>query len=154
MARIIAVCTSEKKGTKKAVVKEGFLQEDFGLTGDAHADCCTHRQVSLLAIESINKMRGLGFDVGPGDFAENLTTEGIDLVSLPIGTRLSIGKGVILEVTQVGKECHSGCAIYLQIGKCIMPKEGVFAKVIRGGLVKIGDTIKVRGEARLYKRGD
>lgn len=154
MGRVIAVCRSEKKGTKKEVVKEGFLQEDFGLIGDAHADCCTHRQVSLLAIESINKMRELGFDVGPGDFAENLTCEGIDLVSSPIGTRLSIGKGVILEVTQLGKECHSGCAIYRQIGKCIMPKEGVFARVIQGGKVKIGDTISIGNEARLYKRGD
>lgn len=154
MAKIIAVCTSEKKGTKKEEVKEGILQEDFGLIGDAHADCCTHRQVSLLAIESINKMQSLGFDVGPGDFAENLTTEGIDLVSLPVGTRLSIEKEVVLEVTQIGKECHTGCAIYRQIGKCIMPREGVFTRVIHGGLVKIGDTINVGSEARLYKRGD
>ncbi len=143
MAKIIAVCKSEKKGTKKEVVTEGVLKEDYGLVDDAHADCCTHRQVSLLTIESINKMQGLGFDVSPGDFAENLTTEGIDLVSLPVGTRLSIGEGIILEVTQIGKECHSGCAIYRQIGKCIMPKEGVFAKVIRGGLVKVGDPVKV-----------
>ena len=149
MAKIIAVCSSEKKGTKKEVVKEGFFQEDFGLIDDAHADCCTHRQVSLLAIESINKMRELGFDVGPGDFAENITCEGIDLVSLPVGTQLSVGKGVILEVTQIGKECHSGCAIYLRIGKCIMPKEGVFAKVIRGGLVKARDQIK-----RIRKDGE
>ena len=148
MAKIIAVCTSEKKGTKKEAVEEGLLQEDFGLTGDAHADCCTHRQVSLLAIESINKMRSLGFDIGPGDFAENLTTEGIDLVSLPIGTEISIGNEIILEISQIGKECHSGCAIYLQIGKCIMPKEGVFARVIQGGLVKAGDAITVRGEKR------
>ncbi len=147
MAKIIAVCRSEKKGTKKEAVKEGFLQEDFGLVGDAHADCCTHHQVSLLAIESINKMRGLGFNVGPGDFAENLTTEGIDLVSLPTGTRLSIEKEVVLEVTQLGKECHSGCAIYRQIGKCIMPKEGVFARVIHGGLIKAGDHIGVGKDA-------
>ena len=112
--------------------------------GDAHADCCTHRQVSLLAIESINKMRSLGFDVAPGDFAENLTCEGIELVSLPVGTRLSIEKEVMLEITQIGKECHSGCAIYHQIGKCIMPKEGIFAKVIRGGPVRAGDTIKIK----------
>ena len=118
-------------------MNEGFLEKGFGLTDDAHADCCTHRQVSLLAIESINKMRSLGFDVGPGDFAENITCEGVELVSLPVGTRLSIGKEVILEVTQIGKECHIGCAIYRQIGKCIMPKEGVFAKVIRGGLVSL-----------------
>jgi len=142
MARIIAVCKSEKKGTKKEVVKGGFLEEDFGLIDDAHADCCTHRQVSLLAIESINKMRRLGFDIDPGNFAENLTTEGIDLVSLPIGIHLSIGEKIILELTQIGKQCHTGCAIYRQIGKCIMPKEGVFARVIRGGFVKTGDSLK------------
>ena len=143
MAKIIAVCKSRQKGTKKEIVPEGILKEDYGLVGDAHADCCTHRQVSLLSTESINKMRGLGFDIGPGDFAENLTCEEIDLVSLPVGTPLSIGKEVILEVTQIGKECHSGCAIYRQIGKCIMPKEGVFAKVVKGGLVKTGDPIRV-----------
>ena len=143
MARIVAVCRSEEKGTKKQDVKEGLLKQDYGLVDDAHADCCTHRQVSLLATDSINKMRSLGFDVSPGDFAENLTTEGIDLVSLPIGTHISVGKQVILEVTQIGKECHSGCAIYRQIGKCIMPKEGVFAKVIRGGLVRAGDQVGI-----------
>ncbi len=143
MARVIAVCTSKKRGTKKEPVAEGILREDYGLVGDAHADCCTHRQVSLLAIESISKMRSLGFDVGPGDFAENLTTEGIDLASIPVGTRTSIGEEVILEVTQIGKECHTGCAIFRQIGKCIMPKEGVFARVIRGGLVKAGDPIRI-----------
>jgi len=143
VARIVAVCKSEEKGTKKQDVKEGLLKEDYGLVDDAHADCCTHRQVSLLATDSINKMRSLGFDVNPGDFAENLTTEGIDLVSLPIGTHISVGKQVILEVTQIGKECHSGCAIYRQIGKCIMPKEGVFARVIRGGLVRAGDQVGI-----------
>ncbi len=143
MAKIIAVCKSRQKGTKKEIVPEGILKEDYGLVGDAHADCCTHRQVSLLSTESINKMRGLGSDIGPGDFAENLTCEEIDLVSLPVGTPLSIGKEVILEVTQIGKECHSGCAIYRQIGKCIMPKEGVFARVVKGGLVKPGDPIRV-----------
>jgi len=141
MARIVAVCKSKEKGTRKEDVARGVLKQDFGLTGDAHADCCTHRQVSLLALESINKMRRLGFDVGPGDFAENLTTEGIELVSLPVGTRLSVGRGIILEISQIGKECHSGCAIYRQIGKCVMPKEGVFARVIRGGLVKSGDAV-------------
>ena len=94
LAKVIAVCKSEQKGTRKEVVSEGILREDYGLIGDAHADCCTHRQVSLLAIESINKMRRLGFDVGSGDFAENLTTEGIDLASLPIGTEISIGDKV------------------------------------------------------------
>jgi len=143
MAKVVAVCKSDKKGTAKQDVKEGLLKEDYGLVGDAHADCCTHRQVSLLAMDSIDKMRGLGFDVNPGDFAENLTIEGIDLVSLPVGKRVFIGKEVILEVTQIGKECHAGCAIYRQIGKCIMPKEGVFAKVIRGGFVRAGDRVRI-----------
>ena len=142
MAKILAVCKSEEKGTKKGSVMEGLLEEEFGLVGDAHADCCTHRQVSLLAIESINKMRGAGFNVSPGDFAENLTTEGVALASLPVGTRLSIGQDAILEVTQIGKECHTGCAIFRQVGKCIMPKEGVFARVIRGGVVRAGDELR------------
>ncbi len=143
MAKIIAVCRSDKKGTRKEVIADGFLSEDYGLVGDAHADCSTHRQVSLLAVESINRMRGLGVDVGSGDFAENLTTEGLDLVSLPVGTRVSIGKDIILEVTQIGKECHTRCAIYRQVGKCIMPEEGVFAKVVRQGFVSTGDEIRV-----------
>jgi MOSC domain-containing protein YiiM len=143
MAKIFAVCRSEKKGTKKEIIAEGMLREDYGLDGDAHADCCTHRQVSLLAIESINKILSLGFDVGPGDFAENLTTEGIDLMSLPVGTHICIGDEIIMELTQIGKKCHAGCAIYRQIGHCIMPKEGIFTKVIHGGQVKAGDIIKV-----------
>ena len=143
MAKITAVCMSKEKGTKKTIIAEGTIKEDYGLIDDAHADCHTHRQVSLLAIESINKMRNLGFDVNPGDFAENFTTEGIDLASLPISTNVSIGKEVTLEITQIGKECHTGCAIFQQIGKCIMPKEGVFAKVIRGGLVKTGDRLEI-----------
>jgi MOSC domain-containing protein YiiM len=141
MARIIAVCKSREKGTRKEPVADGILREGYGLVGDAHADCCTHRQVSLLALESINKMRMQGVNVNPGDFAENLTTEGIDLVALPVGTRTSVGKEIVLEITQIGKECHTGCAIFQQTGKCIMPKEGIFAKVVRGGLVKVGDRI-------------
>ena len=143
MAKVIAVCKSEEKGTKKKAVAEGILKEDYGLDGDAHADCCTHRQVSLLAMESIDKMKRLGFEVGPGDFAENLTTQGIELVSLPVGTKISIGKDVLLEVTQIGKECHSGCAIFKEIGKCVMPKEGIFTKVIQGGRVRAGDDIRI-----------
>ena len=143
MAKIVAVCKSKKKGTKKKAVAQGILKEDYGLVGDAHADCCTHRQVSLLAMESIDKMRKLSFEVGPGDFAENLTTHGIELLSLPVGTKISVGKDILLEVTQIGKECHTGCAIFRQVGKCIMPKEGIFARVIRGGLVKAGDTIMI-----------
>ena len=146
MPSIIAVCSSKEKGTKKEIVAEGILKEDYGLIDDAHADCCTHRQVSLLAIESINKMRRLGFKVNPGDFAENLTTEGIDLVSLPVGTRLFIGGEIILELTQLGTECHTGCAIYRQVGKCIMPKEGVFAKVVRGGFVRARDQIGIAND--------
>ena len=142
MAKIIAVCRSRRKGTKKRAIAEGALREDYGLVGDAHANCCTHRQLSLLAVESINKMQSLGLDVGSGDFAENLTTEGIELVSLPVGTHISIGEGAVLEVTQIGKECHTGCAIYRQVGECIMPNEGVFAKVILGGSVRAGDQIR------------
>ena len=144
MAKVIAVCKSEKKGTKKQDVKRGYIEENYGLAEDAHADCCTHRQVSLLDKSSINKMRSQGYEINPGDFAENLTTEGIDLVSLPIGTRLSVGKEVILEISQIGKECHTGCAIFKQVGKCIMPKEGVFARVLRGGQVNSGDEIDIQ----------
>ncbi|NWF77918.1 MAG: MOSC domain-containing protein [Chloroflexi bacterium] len=143
MAKIIAVCSSKEKGTKKEALVEGILKEGYGLVGDAHADCCTHRQVSLLAMESIDKMRKLGFEVSPGDFAENLTTQGVELVSLPVGTRISIGQDVLLEVTQIGKQCHNGCAIYRQIGKCVMPKEGVFVKVVRGGFVRAGDRVRI-----------
>ena len=142
MSSVIAVCTSEKKGTVKTPVAEVMIKEDFGVVGDAHADSTTHRQVSLLAIESIDKMRGKGLDLKPGDFAENITIEGLDLCSLPIGTRLNIGKDVVLEMTQIGKECHAACAIRKLVGDCIMPREGVFARVIRGGHVKPGDTIK------------
>jgi MOSC domain-containing protein YiiM len=146
MPKIVAVCNSKKKGTRKKSVSEGLLREDHGLVGDAHADCCTHRQVSLLAQESIDKMLALGVKVGPGDFAENITTEGIDLVSLSIGTRISIGKDVLLEVTQIGKECHTPCAIYRQAGVCVMPAEGIFTRVIGGGVAKVGDHLKVYQE--------
>lgn len=141
VAKIIAVCKSEKKQTKKIKIGYASLKENFGIIGDAHSSCNTHRQISLLAIESINKMRDLGLNVNPGDFAENLTTEGIDLVALPTGTQLFVGEEVILEVTQIGKECHTRCAIYEQAGDCIMPKEGIFARVIKGGEVKVGDKI-------------
>lgn len=141
MARVIAVCRSDSKGIRKESVGGGLFKENFGMIDDAHSDSATHRQVSLLAIESIHKMREMGMNLLPGDFAENLTTEGLDLLSLPIGTRLTVGKEVILEITQIGKECHTGCAIFKQVGKCIMPKEGIFAKVIKGGTIKEGDTI-------------
>jgi MOSC domain-containing protein YiiM len=94
-------------------------------------------------MESIDKMRSLGFEVGPGDFAENLTTQGVELLSLPVGTKISVGEDILIEVTQIGKECHSGCAIRQEIGNCIMPKEGIFARVIRGGFVKAGDQVRI-----------
>jgi len=143
MARIIAVCSSENKGIRKDNITTGIIREDYGLLGDAHADCTTNRQVSLLAVESMNKMRGLDIDLEPGIFAENLTTEGIDMLSLPIGTEVSVGEEVVLSISQIGKECHTGCAIFRQVGKCIMPKEGVFARVIRGGTVTVGDEIRI-----------
>jgi MOSC domain-containing protein YiiM len=146
VAKVIAVCSSETKGVRKNNIHKGELKTEFGLIGDAHADSGWHRQVSLLAQESIEKMRKMGFEVGPGDFAENITCEGIELLSLPIGTRLTVGDDVILEISQIGKECHSGCAIFKQTGKCIMPKEGVFARVIRGGPVNTGDEIVVKSK--------
>ena len=139
---IVAVCISKSKGERKVDVREAVLKVDFGLVGDAHAGDW-HRQVSLLAIESIAKMRASGLDVGPGDFAENLTTKGLDLYSLPIGTQLRVGPSALLEITQIGKECHDRCAIYHQAGDCVMPKEGVFAVVLKGGPVKGGDAIQV-----------
>ncbi|MDD2778196.1 MAG: MOSC domain-containing protein [Methanocellales archaeon] len=141
-AKIIAVCRSDEKGIRKKAIPQGDFKACYGLIGDAHGNSDTHRQVSLLAIESIDKMQKLGLDLKPGDFAENLTTKGIDLTSLSPGTRITIGDEVILEISQIGKECHSGCAIFRQVGQCIMPKEGIFAKVIRGGSVKAGDTIQ------------
>ncbi len=143
VAKIIAVCTSEKKQTKKINVERACLKENFGIIGDAHSSNHTNRQISLLAIESINKMRALGLNVHPGDFAENLTTEGMDLTILPLGTKLLLGEEVILEVTQIGKECHTRCAIYHQAGDCIMPKEGIFARVIKRGILKTGDKIEL-----------
>jgi MOSC domain-containing protein YiiM len=140
-ARIVAVCTSVNKGERKKNVGCGRMLVGLGIEGDAHAGF-RHRQVSLLALESIEKMRALGLTVGPGDFAENLTTENIDLVSLPIGTRLKIGE-TVLEVSQIGKECHNRCAIYYQAGDCVMPKEGIFAIVVTGGMVNVGDAIEV-----------
>lgn len=145
MGRIVAVCTSPKKGMRKKNAGEALLKIEHGLEGDAHVGDW-HRQVSLLAIESIEKMRQMGLKVGPGDFAENLTTEGIDLVSLPVGTKLTIGAEGLGEVTQIGKECHTRCAIYHQAGDCVMPKEGIFIRVLRGGPVKVGDTIEVQSQ--------
>lgn len=142
MGKIIAVCTSKNKQTKKKPLSGGGqVIENFGLEGDAHADSGWHRQISLLAQESIDKMKAQGLNVNAGDFAENLTTTGIDLKSLPIGTILHVGEEVFLEVTQIGKKCHTPCAIYHQIGNCVMPTEGIFAVVLKGGFIEPGDEI-------------
>jgi MOSC domain-containing protein YiiM len=138
---VIAVCISENKGERKTPVDSVEVRTEHGIVGDAHAGEW-HRQISLLAIESIRKMQRLGLDVDTGDFAENLTTEGIDLVSLPIGTHLQVGE-TMLEVTQIGKECHNRCAIYYQAGDCVMPKEGIFARVIIGGTISPGAAVTI-----------
>ena len=143
MARVVAVCTSQKKGTRKQAIAEGQFKEEHGLVGDAHAGVLPNRQVSLLAVESIDKMRGRGLELNPGDFAENITIEGMNLHTLPIGTRLAVGEDVLLEVTQIGKECHTACAIRRQVGQCIMPQEGVFARVVNGGKIRPGDEVSI-----------
>ena len=140
---VVGVCISSKKSVRKKNIGSGVLIDNFGLEGDAHADAETHRQVSLLSIESIKKMQDLGAKVGIGDFAENIATEGINLLSLPIGTKIKVGMEAILEITQHGKVCHTPCAIYYQAGMCIMPQEGIFARVLHGGPVKTGDEIIV-----------
>jgi MOSC domain-containing protein YiiM len=140
---VLAVCVSEKKGERKTPVASVELRPEHGIVGDAHAGEW-HRQVSLLAIESIRKMQKMGLDVDSGDFAENITTEGINLVALPVGSQMRIGE-TLLEVTQIGKECHTRCAIYHQAGDCVMPKEGIFAKVITGGVVVSKDAIEGLG---------
>ena len=141
--RIVSLNVSDRKGVRKKPVAEVVLKPEYGIEGDAHASSEWHRQVSLLATESIRKMQEMGLDVKPGDFAENITTEGIDLVSLPIGRRITVGEDIVLEVSQIGKECHTRCAIYYQAGDCVMPKEGIFVRVIVGGIVRPGDTITV-----------
>ncbi len=138
---VISINISHKKGLKKTPVKEAIVNER-GIVGDAHAGEW-HRQISLLAEESIEKMRELGLKIGYGDFAENITTKNIDLSKLRIGQKIRVGKEVILEITQIGKKCHDECEIKRLIGKCIMPKEGVFARVISGGKIKVGDEIIV-----------
>lgn len=142
-AEVISVNISVKKGIRKKPVDKAVIKRDYGINGDAHASGKWHRQISLLAMESIQKMQAMGLDVGPGDFAENITTRGIDLPGLPVGTRMTVGNEIELEVSQIGKECHSRCAIYHQAGDCVMPKEGIFVKVIKGGTVRKGDEIKI-----------
>ncbi len=138
--KIIAVCTSPEKGMIKHDVGEGLLLEELGIEGDAHAGFM-HRQVSLIAVEDIRTMMEKLPDLVPGSFAENLTTEGFDLSALKIGDRLKVGE-TILEVSQIGKECHTKCEVFRKTGDCIMPKKGIFTRVIKGGKVKTGDTVR------------
>jgi MOSC domain-containing protein YiiM len=140
-ARIVAVCTSDRTGIPKKPVKEALLKVDWGIVGDAHARNW-HRQVSLLAMESVEKVRAKGLDVGPGAFAENITTEGIELYTLPVGTRMRLGDALV-EVTQIGKVCHTKCAIHQITGDCVMPREGIFVKVLEPGTISAGDQVEI-----------
>ncbi len=139
MASIIAVCTSDRKGIQKTPVASVTLRPDWGIEGDAHAGNW-HRQVSLLALEKVDAFRARGAQVADGAFGENIIVSGLDLAQLPVGTRLKSGD-VLLELTQIGKECHSHCAIYHAVGDCIMPREGIFCKVLQGGVLKAGDQL-------------
>ena len=141
MASIIAVCTSDRKGIQKTPVDSVTLKPDWGIEGDAHAGNW-HRQISLLSHEKVEEFKARGGDVAQGAFGENLLVSGIELAKLPVGTRLRTG-GALLEVTQIGKECHAHCAIYHQVGDCIMPREGIFARVLEGGEVAEGGVITV-----------
>jgi len=138
--RVAAICISKKKGVPKSETASAVILEGYGLEADAHAGDW-HRQVSLLSMEQIETMRQKGLDVRPGSFAENITTQDFDLDAVGVGDCLIIGDSVVLEVTQIGKECHTRCAIYHKVGECIMPERGVFAKVTRGGTIVRGDKI-------------
>ncbi len=139
---VIAVCTSERKGMPKEDVGRGLLVKEHGLEGDVHAGNW-HRQVSLLSVSSINKIKEQGLEIENGDFAENLTVDGLDVWTLPVGTRLTVGQEAVLEVTQIGKECHARCAIFYRAGDCVMPREGIFARVLKTGPVAAGDEVVV-----------
>lgn len=145
MAKVIAVCVSDQKGTAKHEVSEIRLKKNHGIVGDGHAGAW-HRQVSLLGLESVEKLRTFYPDIPVGAFAENILTQGIVLHTLPVGTKLKIGNAV-LEVTQIGKQCHGACAIRRQVGDCVMPREGIFAVVLREGTVRAGDRITLAEEA-------
>lgn len=140
--KIKAISISGEKGVQKENVKSAVFIEDFGIENDAHAGN-HHRQVSLLAVESINKIKKKLPDIKPGAFAENITTEGINLIELRLGTVIKMGENVLIEITQKGKECHTPCKIYYAAGDCVMPREGIFARVIKGGIVNVGDNLEV-----------
>ena len=143
IGRIVAISISKKKGIPKTNVQSARLIENHGIEGDIHAGNW-HRQVSFLALESIDKMREKGLpNLRPGAFAENITTEFLELPKLAVGTRIKLGKEAILEITQIGKECHSKCAIFSKVGDCVMPREGIFAKVIKGGNISVNDIIEI-----------
>jgi MOSC domain-containing protein YiiM len=139
--RVAAISVSREKGCAKHNVEEAFLKTEWGIEGDAHAGDW-HRQVSLLAQESVDKMRAKGLDVAPGAFGENITTSNIDVPGLKEGDRVFIGDAE-LQITQIGKECHNPCDIYYRVGDCVMPREGIFGRVIQGGRIRVGDTIRV-----------
>ncbi|MBN1102839.1 MAG: MOSC domain-containing protein [Deltaproteobacteria bacterium] len=142
--KIVSLAISKKKGTRKIRVEEATVLADHGIEGDAHAGPW-HRQVSFLASESIEHAREKGLNVTFGDFAENIATAGIDWLKVPVGTRVELGDSALVEITQIGKECHNRCAIYYLAGDCIMPREGIFARVLKGGKIRCGDDIRLPG---------
>ena len=146
MGKVIAVCRSEEKGTQKINVHEAEFIRDWGMKGDAHAGKW-HRQISLLSYDKIEAFRARGAEVEDGAFGENLVVEGIDFAALPVGTRFQCND-VILELTQIGKECHSCCAIFKKMGECIMPREGVFTRVLQGGVIREGDELTVMEDVK------
>lgn len=139
---IVSIAVSKKKGTRKQVVEKVTVVENFGIEADAHAGDW-HRQISFLSSESIELAKSEGLDVTYGDFAENFATRGIEWKTIPVGTKVALGESVEVEITQIGKECHNKCAIYYQAGDCIMPKEGIFARVLKGGQVAAGDRVLI-----------
>ena len=141
MGKIVAICISKKKGVQKKDIKRCKLIENHGLEGDAHAGSW-HRQISLLSKEARSVMENKGVKLNDGDFGENLLTEGIDYANVKVGSKLRLGKDALVRVTQIGKECHDRCSIYYQVGDCIMPREGIFAEVLKGGIIKINDDIE------------
>ena len=143
--KIVSIAISKKKGTRKVRVDEASLIQDYGLEGDAHAGPW-HRQVSFLASESIEKAKKKGLDVTFGDFAENIATKGINWQKMPVGTKMHLGDSALVEITQIGKECHNKCAIYYLAGDCIMPREGIFARVLKGGKIRRDDRVRVNRE--------
>ena len=144
MGKVIAICTSPAKGTQKTRIEEGTFIEDFGLEGDAHAGKW-HRQVSLLSFEKFDEFQKKGAEIDYGAFGENILVEGFDFRTIPVGTRFRCGE-VLLEVTQIGKQCHSGCEIFKIMGDCIMPREGIFTRVLHGGIIEEGDEIHIEEE--------